>query len=59
MADVPEIKKVWYWGSMRKHWLDFVLHERKLMLGVCFAACYDRVWKYGYVVSHATNVHLT
>ena len=34
MADVPEIKKVGDWNSMRKHWLDVVLQEEKLMLGV-------------------------
>ena len=49
MADVPEIKKVGYWNSMREYWLGVILHERKLMLGWCFAACYDRVWEHGYV----------
>ena len=47
MADVPEIKKVWYW----KHWLGVILQDMELIPVMCFSACYDRVWKYGYVVS--------
>ena len=38
--------------------IGVVLHERKLMLGWCFSACYDRVWKHGYVVSHANKADL-